>query len=241
MKVIGAGFGRTGTMSLKIALEQLGFDPCYHMIEVIKRPQHVRLWQRVADGEQVDWSEIFANFEAGVDYPISNYYRELIDAYPEAKVILSVREPERWYESTLHTIYQMSKVPLHLRWLLPPLGRYIKMTNQIIWDGLFGGRLEDKAFAIQLFEEHIEEVQRTVPSERLLIFRPRDGWEPLCAFLEVPVPEGRPFPHVNERKMMQGMLKAIGILSIALPLGIAVGLIGVIGLVWRWLKHQDVG
>lgn len=232
MKVIGAGFGRTGTTSLKEGLEILGY-PCYHMQEVIKRPRHVRLWQDKWDGKEVAWEEIFDGFEAGVDYPVSNYYKELMAAYPEAKVVLSVREGEKWYESTLATIYQISTdAPRSLTALIPPFGRFVKMTNDIIWDGLFEGGFEDKEFAIQVYNEHIEEVKRVVPAEKLLVFHPREGWEPLCAFLEVPVPE-RPFPHSNERAMIETALKVQAVLGVMLP--VVMGVFG-IGVVWWLLK-----
>lgn len=240
MKVIGAGFGRTGTTSLKVALEQLGFAPCYHMQEVIKRPRHTGLWQDVWDGKPAEWEEILGQFPAGVDYPICNYYKELLTAYPEAKVILSVREPEKWYESTLATIYQISTdVPRSLTMLIPPFGRFVKMTNDIIWDGLFDGRFEDKARAIQIYRDHIEDVKRHVPAEKLLIFHVREGWEPLCAFLEVPAPE-RPFPHVNERAMIEMALKVRAVLGVALPLLLTVGGAWIGILLWRQLMRRAV-
>lgn len=238
MKVIGAGFGRTGTLSLKIALEELGFAPCYHMREVIVRPRHVRLWQAVADGEPVAWSQIFDGFQAGVDYPICNYYREIMEAYPEAKVILTVRDPERWYESTLHTIYRLTELFGYMHWLIPPLGRFAKMNNQMIWQELFDGRFTDKTHAIQLFNDHIAEVQRVVAPEKLLVFQVSEGWEPLCRFLDVPVPTEKPFPHVNDRAIIENMIRTLEVISVVLPVLLAASFVGIGVLLWRWLKGQ---
>lgn len=106
MEIIGAGFGRTGTLSLKAALEQLGYSPCYHMLEVLQHPSHIATWQAAADGQPVDWANFLAGYPAGLDYPLAGFYQELLSAFPEAKVILSVRDPERWYESTYQTIFQ---------------------------------------------------------------------------------------------------------------------------------------
>lgn len=236
MNVIGAGFGRTGTLSLKLALEQLGFDPCYHMQEVIKRPTHIRLWQEIASGEEIPWPQIFEQFAAGVDFPVSNYYQELLQAYPTAKVILTVRDPERWYESTLNTIYQMNKMPAHLFWFIPPLAQFDRMTRKVIWDGLFHGRFEDKAYAIKIFNDHILEVKQTVPAEQLLVFHPRDGWEPLCEFLDVPVPKGKPFPHVNDRAQMSKRLQVLKVMAIVLPVITLAGVAAVLGAGYRWLR-----
>jgi hypothetical protein len=111
MQIIGAGFGRTGTMSLRAALEQLGYSPCYHMLEVFKQPRHIQLWQAAADGQPVDWQAFLGAYKAGLDYPLAAFYRELLAIFPDAKVILTVRDPERWYESTLETIYQGTAVP----------------------------------------------------------------------------------------------------------------------------------
>jgi hypothetical protein len=204
MKVIGAGLGRTGTLSLKYALEELGFGPCYHMREVMPRPAHVVRWQAVAEGKLPDWDAIFAGYRATVDWPASRYYRELMAHYPEAKVVLTVRDPDRWYESALTTIYRLDDVmPSWVRWLLPPARRIYEMTQAVIWQGTFNGRFTDRQQAIDIYNRHNDEVRRLVPPERLLVYQVKDGWEPLCAFLGVPVPEKRPFPRVNDRVSMQ--------------------------------------
>ena len=117
LKVIGAGFGRTGTLSLKVALEQLGFTKCYHMTEVFAKPDHVKLWDAAARGEPVDWEALFRGYQATVDWPGCNFYQEYIRLYPEAKVILTLRDPDRWYDSARQTIYQQQQA--FPAWILP--------------------------------------------------------------------------------------------------------------------------
>ena len=191
--VIGAGFGRTGTLSLKGALEHLGFGP-YHMIEVIDRPEHVDFWQRAAAGTAVDWDEILAGYRAAVDWPACSFYAELAARYPEAKVILTARDPERWYQSAWQTIFPRITRPVSpddaLAWAR------IRMQRKIVIEQAFGGDIEDREHALAVFRQHVAEVQRAIPPERLLVYRVADGWEPLCRFLERPVPD-QPFPHVN--------------------------------------------
>lgn len=224
MQVSGSEFGRTGTLSLKSALEMLGFKHCYHMMEVMRHPSHVKVWLAAADGEPVDWESLFAGFEAAADFPSSVYYKEMMQAFPEAKVLHSVRDPQRWYESTLETIYQADKLPAWaMRWL-PFVGPMSRMINKAIWDGLFSGKFKERDFAIKFFDEYTQDVIRSVPAERLLIFDVKQGWEPLCEFLDVPVPDV-PFPHLNDRKTMGRML---GLLRMARWLAPA-AVIGMIG------------
>ncbi|MEE4362186.1 MAG: sulfotransferase family protein [Pseudomonadales bacterium] len=191
LKVIGAGFGRTGTASLKIALETLLQAPCYHMSEVLGNAGHVDLWLDAAAGRP-DWNAIFGNFASTVDFPASNYWRELADAYPEAKVILSVRDAERWFESTQDTIFSktLQDIQAGTRW-----GRMCKATI----DDHLGGDLNDKDAVIAAFHAHSARVQDAFGPERLLVFQASDGWAPLCGFLGVPVPDS-PYPHVNSKE-----------------------------------------
>ena len=206
LKVIGAGYGRTGTLSLKTALEALGFGPCYHMEDVMKRPSRTRTWQKIVHGATPNWDAVFDGYQATVDWPGCNYYKELMTAYPDAKVILSVRDPERWYDSAYNTIYGLTKIKNAHR--VPLVGQHIDFINGLVWDGVFNGRFEERGYVIQVFNENIENVKATVPPERLLVFNVKEGWEPLCNFLDVPVPE-RPFPHVNDRKVMEKRLRDI--------------------------------
>lgn len=230
MKVIGAGFGRTGTLSLKLALEELGFGPCYHMTEVFRHKDHGAAWLARAEGKPVDWKAVFKDYQATVDWPACTYYQELMAAFPEAKVLLSVRDPEKWYESAKNTIFgsinaaQKNKVmPL----LFPRLKTVMAMAQRQVWEGTFGGRFEDRAHAIEVFNRHTEEVKRVVPPERLLVFDVKQGWEPLCKFLGVPVPN-KPFPRVNDTAEFQGRIKrrqraAFGVLGAVAAL-IALGI-----------------
>src|SRR5262245_50709202 len=109
LRVIGAGFGRTGTLSLKAALEQLGFNPCYHMVEVLSHPDHIARWRAIGEGQAAEWEALFAGYQAAVDVPASEYYAQLMQAYPEAKVVLTVRDPEQWYESASSTIFRVAQ------------------------------------------------------------------------------------------------------------------------------------
>lgn len=201
MKVIGAGFGRTGTLSLKSALEELGFGPCYHMVEVFGKPRHIDLWQAAAEGKPVDWDELFRGYRATVDWPACTFYQQLMQAYPDASVLLTVRDPEKWYESVRNTIYQTT----HVNAGSPnaPDDRHRHLVNTLIWQSTFGGEFEDKQHAIAIFKRHIQEVKDHVPSDRLLVYDVTEGWEPLCRFLHVETPSGTPFPRLNDTNAFQ--------------------------------------
>lgn len=198
LQVIGAGLGRTGTLTLKTALETLGFGPCHHMVEVIAHPEQIPLWNRAAKGEAVDWEEIYGAYRATVDWPGCHYFAELAGRYPQAKVILSRRDPERWFESMNETI-----IPGMASQGLDSLTD----DHPLLFGGLiiardFFGFDFSKASAIAAFERHDAEVRRRIPADRLLVFEVAQGWEPLCAFLGVPVP-AEPFPRVNDRAEFQ--------------------------------------
>jgi len=201
LKAIGAGFGRTGTMSLKYALEQLGFGPCYHMIETREHPGHDALWLALARGELHDWHAILDGYAASVDWPAIMIWKELVAAYPEAKVILTLRDPNRWYESASKTIFarmrEFAKASARdgAASIDPPRRAHMRMVNAIVVDKAFGGDLGHD-HAIEVFNAHNAEVRRAIPPERLLVYEFGQGWEPLCAFLGVPVPE-TPYPKVN--------------------------------------------
>jgi hypothetical protein len=220
VKVIGAGFGRTGTLSLKAALEELGFGPCYHMTDLYSRPWDGRLWEAAWRGERLDWEEIFGDYRATVDWPGCVFYAELMEAYPHAKVLLAVRDPEGWYESARRTIHAVrrsaySSVFATLAWKLYPAFR---VTDELIWEGTFGGRFEDKERAIEIFERHIEKVKRRVPPDRLLVYDVEQGWEPLCDFLGVEVPKDKPFPRLNDSESFQNKVRTFKVTSAALLL-----------------------
>lgn len=197
MKVIGAGFGRTGTLSIKTALEKLGFGPCYHMTELANNPGHGEVWLGAMRGEPVDWKWLLQNYQATVDWPACVYYKELMEAYPESKVLLTVRDPDRWYDSVNDTLFGLVKTVRALK-KLAPAGRPSQPRNSFIWDGTFSDRFQDREYAIEVFNRHNEEVKRYVPANRLLVYEAKEGWGPLCEFLGVEVPEGETFPHLNE-------------------------------------------
>lgn len=187
LRVIGAGFGRTGTASLKIALERLLGGPCYHMSEVLGRAGHVDLWLEVVAGKP-DWPAIFGNYVATVDFPASNYWRELAAFYPDAKIVLSVRDAERWFQSTQKTIFskKMQGYQKDSKW-----GRMAKGTIDA-----FIGDLNDRETVIRAYETHNAAVKAAFGPDRVLVFEASHGWEPLCRFLGVPVPD-EPYPNVN--------------------------------------------
>lgn len=195
VKIIGAGFGRTGTQSLQRAIEMLGFGPCHHMYEVRRNPQLTAAWQAIAEGGTADWDSIFKGYHSTVDWPASAYWREITSHYPDAKVILTVRDPAQWYESMLQTIVPSATVGAEVD--PDPNGRAgSALIRKVALDGIFKGRIADRDFALQAFENHRKEVIAAIPADRLLVMDVRAGWEPLCAFLGMPVPE-EPFPSGN--------------------------------------------
>lgn len=196
LKIIGAGLGRTGTMSLKVALEQIGFGPCYHMLDVwAQMPGTLALWEAAARGEP-DWETIFAGYQSTVDYPGCTFWRKLLAQYPDAKVILSTRNPDSWFESVNTTIFG------------PQSRRTIaNIGAEPFFDGCVLAefdrqRMDDRAYMTGFFESWKARVIDEVPAERLLVFEAKHGWQPLCEFLRVAVPDA-PYPRVNSREEMQ--------------------------------------
>jgi hypothetical protein len=224
--VVGAGFGRTGTMSLKVALEELGFGPCYHMTEVFEHPEHVGQWEAAREG-RADWEELFRGYRAAVDWPAAAFYDDLMERYPEAKVILTVRDPDSWYDSARSTIYNVQSIAssplLSLAGLLVPRVRQMKrvarMASDLVWGDVFDGRFEDRRYAIEVFDRWNDEVRKRVQAERLLVYEVREGWDPLCDFLGVPVPEGEPFPHLNEAEAFRKRIRRLTTLASAALIG----------------------
>ena len=197
LQLIGAGLGRTGTLSLKVALEMLGLGPCYHMIEVMAHSQRPNDWIQAANG-QLDWDAVFDGYGSTVDYPGCTFWRELAQRYPTAKVLLSVRDANEWFDSTQATIFspqmrqQLSRSPV------------APFFDKAVW-GAYGDRIHDREFMVGEFERHAAEVQRSIPKERLLVYRLGDGWKPLCDFLGVAVPDA-PFPRTNSRDELAAMI-----------------------------------
>jgi hypothetical protein len=208
LKVIGAGFGRTGTLSLKTALEKLGFGKCYHMVEVLKKHHHMKHWAEIMQGGKAEWETLFKDYQAALDWPVAAYYKDLMEIYPQAKVILTVRDPHSWHRSIMTTLYQAQrKSLLRFACILPPVYRFLQGMENSIWQNVFQNKVEDEDHAINVFNAHIEEVKCVVPPERLLIFEARQGWEPLCSFLNVPVPVGQPYPHKHKGNLVRQFLK----------------------------------
>lgn len=186
LRVIGAGQGRTGTMSLKLALERLLGGRCYHMVEVFQNPSHFGLWTAAARGERVDWDALFAGYTAAVDWPASAFWREISEAYPDAIILLSTRDAKAWWKSAHATIFAPEREPP------PPM----RTMLDALMASRFTANVHDEAAAIAAYEKHNANVRATAPKERLVEWTPSDGWGPLCKALGVPVPS-EPFPHAN--------------------------------------------
>jgi Sulfotransferase domain len=195
LEVIGVGFGRTGTLSLKLALERLGRGPCHHMIELIDDPGQQEMWARVAAGDPPDWNRLYRGYRATVDWPGVRFWRELTSRFPEAKVILTVRDPRAWYRSVSESIYRVSAMPVDD----PLTDARRQIVSRFVWEGEFGGRFTDAEYAMKVFTEHNDAVRREIPPGRLLEYEISQGWRPLCDFLGVPVPDA-PFPHSNDQR-----------------------------------------
>lgn len=194
LQVIGAGVGRTGTYSLKLALNELGLGPCHHMEEVlINAPTQMPLWVAASDGNP-DWETIFEGYESAVDWPTARFFRELNKAYPDAKFILTDRSPETWAQSFGSTIYKLlagaDQVPDKMR-------SWLDMCQNIVTQSGFPPGL-DEAGLSSAFTAHCDAVKAAIPASRLLVFQVKDGWDPLCAFLDAPVPDTA-FPRTNDR------------------------------------------
>lgn len=205
LKVIGAGLGRTGTESLKKAFEQLGFGACYHMFELMKNPEHLPEWEKLKRGETPNYELLFKGYQACTDFPAALYYREFMQQYPEAKVVLTVRDADKWYASASKTI--LRKPPAIFFTMTRLFGLFSKTARSfpavddfgrsLVHEEFFEGRTHDREHVISIFNAWNEEVKRTVPADRLLVFEVKEGWAPLCQFLEVPVPSV-PFPRSND-------------------------------------------
>ncbi len=194
LKIIGTGFGRTGTNSLKLALEQLGFGPCHHMFEVRDHPEQLPYWQAAAAGNLPDWDEVFASYNACIDWPSARFWQEITSYYPKAKVLHSMRPEESWLNSFYKTIYPVMRDRKNHE---PGAHRdRLDMAHEIVLEQVFGGRAGERDHALSIYRAHNKAVSATIPKERLLIYDVTEGWEPLCSFLDVPIP-ATPLPHVN--------------------------------------------
>lgn len=217
LKIIGAGFGRTGTTSVYEALNRLGF-PCYHMVEVFKNKGHIDFWYKVAGtppGAQNDWAQVLGKYTAAVDAPTCCVWRELLAANPDAKVLLTLhpKGAEAWYQSVIETIYRIDSMWQYrfLGFIAPPFRRFREMLRGLVWERTHKGTLSDRAKAIADYDAHIADVKTSVPADQLLVFSADQGWEPLCKFLGVPVPT-TPFPRANDRAAMKRRMQGAAVL-----------------------------
>lgn len=207
LEVVGAGFGRTGTETLKNALEILGFGPCYHMFEIDKHPEHIEKWNDVRSKGSRQWMEIYRDYSSAVDWPTCAYFEELIEAFPESKVILTVRDPGEWFTSMSKTVFRalsedekgLSEKTIELR----------RMSRALISEGTFKGRLDDRTFCESIYLDHIKSVKSKVPPNRLLVYEVRHGWKPLCTFLDREVPSTE-FPIGNSTQDFERRVLADG-------------------------------
>jgi hypothetical protein len=190
LQVIGSGVGRTGTNSLKLALEWLSFGPCHHMTDVLTDPRRAHMWIAAFEGH-ADWEAIFEGYNSVVDAPGCRFWRELAKQYPQAKVLHSVRDADEWFDSTQTSVFAPDSHSLNPQ---PPYDRFFEHNLRPFRD-----HIHDRSFMTDYFRRHGAEVERTIPKDRLLVYEVGQGWEPLCAFLGVPVPQV-PFPLTNTRE-----------------------------------------
>lgn len=191
LEVIGAGYPRTASLSLKLALERLGFGPCHHMTEVFARPERWSHWLNARAGKPVDWDAAFAGFRSTTDAPACFYSTQLAAHFPNAKVILAIRDAESWCDSAQQTVLSD-----RTRGLVAgtPVGDWLERA----FYAHFGDGIADRSSLISLYQRHNNAIMRAVPKERLLVYETGSGWEPICRFLGVPVP-AEPFPRANDR------------------------------------------
>jgi hypothetical protein len=198
LKVVGAGVGRTGTHSLKIALEQLLGGPCHHMVEVFAHPEEVSVWTDAIDGKPVDWGALMSGYTAQVDWPGGGFWPELSAANPDALVLLSTRDPDKWYTSCSNTIFAGMRA-------MADGGDEWMSAMLRLFKERFSDEIEDRDAMVAAYERHNEAVRAAIPKERLLDWTPSDGWEPICERLNLPEPS-EPFPVTNTTKEFREML-----------------------------------
>lgn len=190
--------GRTGTLSLKLALERLLGGRCHHMVEIIGDPPQAAGWTDAIDGREVDWTEVLSGYVAQVDWPGASFWREISAANPDALVVLSTRDPEAWYRSASNTIFQPIASP-------PGLEEWFGTAMPKLFEERFCADRENPRLMMDAFERHNAEVRADVPEERLLEWTVSDGWEPICERLGVPVPD-EAFPVTNSTSETRALL-----------------------------------
>jgi hypothetical protein len=203
LRVIGAGLGRTGTHSLKVALERLLRAPCYHMAEVFKRPQDIPVWQSAINGQPVDWRALFADYAAVVDWPAAAFWPQIAEVFPDAIILLSVRDADGWWKSASRTIFEVSKRPPVPDGAPGPGPGFVQMVNSMF--STFTPDYREESAAKAAFDRHNADVRKRAPASRLVEWTTADGWGPLCAALGVPVPE-EPFPVTNTSEQFRARI-----------------------------------
>jgi hypothetical protein len=194
LSVIGAGVGRTGTLSLKTGLEQLLGRPCYHMLEIFGHPEHVTPWRDAAGSEKVDWTTLLDGYGATSDFPACLFWPELLEANPDAVVVLSTRSDSKvWWESASETIFAIDGTHIP-----PEMSDWFEMWRAVA-SARFTPNWTDEAATRAAYDRHNSEVRASVPSDQLVEWQPGDGWGPLCEALQISIPAD-PFPHLNTRQ-----------------------------------------
>jgi hypothetical protein len=200
LKIVGSGLGRTGTKSMQTALNMLGFGPCHHMVEVFQHPESMALWVEASKGKDV-WDEIFKDYQSAVDYPVAAYWREVAAKYPDAKVLHTTRDADQWYDSAYSTILSPASPATR------PEPGSVQGEFFTSFAGALRQHIEDRAWMTDYFRRHDAEVKAAFPPERLLVYEVGSGWEPLCKFLGVPVPD-EPYPSENSRATFIARIQA---------------------------------
>jgi len=202
LKLIGAGYGRMGTRATKDALETLGLGPCHHMADVFAQPETVPLWADAVKSPLTTpegWTPLLGDYVSCVDWPSCHFWKELHIAFPDAKVLLSTRDHEKWWNSINKTIFELIRAELTSEDVdTIQLGHHA-MVREMILTQTFGGNVDDKDHVLTVLKAHEEEVRDTIPASQLLTWSVTEGWDALCAFLDVPVPD-TPFPNRNTTK-----------------------------------------
>ena len=201
MRVVGAGLGRTGTHSQKLALERLLGAPCYHMIETFGRPDDIPVWHRAVNGDLPNWRTFLADYAAAVDWPVAAFWREIGDAFPDAIVLLSTRDVDAWWTSASNTIFKIVGNEVAAEEIT---GAQQSMAADMLTKR-FTPRWMEEDEAKRAFEQHNADVRAAIPGDRLVEWQPGDGWEPICNALGLAVPD-EPYPHVNTTADFRAMI-----------------------------------
>jgi hypothetical protein len=235
MRCINLGLGRTGTLSFREALNILGFGPVYHFTDL--REHNFREqpnWYEVHRGHDVaeNFDAIFKGYRSACDYPTALYPAQLLAAYPDAKFVLSIRDPEKWHKSVTDTIHMAMAKFRKLRYVHPRVNRLFKWADDVFF-GPNGYHPNFEQDGVAQMLAHNAKVARVIPPHQLLVFDVRDGWAPLCAFLDVPVPDVL-FPHVNDTEEFKRLARAVYASTVLSWLLTVLAAVGLVCLMLRW-------